>query len=265
MGVFGGVDVGQYEVFPCVIDTDRMELRFPDNARPIVQAVDWLSEQGVSGVAVDSPSAPNNGRLAQLLPQGTDINTNRRVAEFCLGIGGCYGTPAVVPDAEAHNSWMANGMRLFQGVSDSFGWPIDLGNGKGRLVETHPTYAFKALLGHQTNVVHNICKYSLDPQGVLRPKKITKGRRQRHNLLLLALEGLKFNIMSLQVPQWGERIDWVDATICALIACWRAMDPGRVRAIGDPKEGSIFLYFPAASYNLPDVPVTPPEFAGRDT
>jgi len=126
-----------------------------------------------------------------------------------------------MPEIGAHNGWMASGLDLYQQIGDRLTWVVDHGAGDGRLIETHPTYAFKEMG------------------------------------------------WDIHVPELSLRngIDWIDATICALVACWKSTRPQEVLAIGDDEEGSIFLRFPQTPYDLPDAPAlrpTPAEGPGGE-
>lgn len=261
--VFGGVDVGRDRFFLCELKLSPAlggpQLEFPPDALELEQAIAWLKQRRVAAVCIDGPPQPNTGALAARLPPTTDHNLARRVAEFQLGIGGCYGTPAVRPGPTANNAWMASSMDLYDYLARCMGYRIDLGDGDGQLFETHPTLAFKALLGCRVRTEQGLRKYRLDPLGTLRPKRTNAGRAQRISLLAQALNDLQVPVTDEVRARWRERVDWIDATICALIAAWRAQDGDQATPIGDPDEGSIYLHLPAQPMT-----VEPPPLAGAD-
>jgi hypothetical protein len=257
--VFGGVDVGQGHFFPCVLNLDTAlggpRLELATEPMDVVRTARWLLDKQVATVCIDGPPRPNNGELAMLLPQDTTCNTARRVAEFQLGIGGCYGTPAMRPVPGAANAWMASAMDLFDCLSRCMDCGIDLGDRVGQLIETHPTYAFKALIGNRTWLEHGLTRYRPDPLGNLRPKSTRAGRDQRISLLEQALARLNVPVTDEIRDCWKARVDWIDATICALMAAWRQLKGPETIPVGDDCEGSIYLHFPEDAYTLPPVAI----------
>lgn len=247
--VFGGIDVGQDRHFPCVLDLEAASLTFPDNPLSAQDTTQWLSERRPSSVAIDSPPRPNEGILRTLLPPGTTSQADRRVGEYRLYIGGWYGTPSRKPSAGEPQAWMASGMDLFATVAAGLNMRVDLGGGGGELLETHPTYAFKALVGHSATLAGNVERIKCDPGNRLRPKKRPAGHRQRIQLLEVALQDFGVKLTDEFRRKWL-RIDWVDSTVCALIAAWRELYPNEVVAVGDAREGSIYLRFPQTSFTI---------------
>ncbi|MEW4529078.1 DUF429 domain-containing protein [Maioricimonas sp. JC845] len=212
----------------------------------------WLQsfKKELDGACIDGPPCPNNGALARELPTDTPHNTDRRLTEFQLGIGGCYSTRREIPQEGASNYWMQSSFELFRELSQEFDWPIGKETGKGRLIETHPTYAFKALLGCELRCVEGIQRLRLDPKGVLRRKRSDIGKYQRLELLRQLASESGIGVDDATENRWRERIDWVDASICALMSYWHRSGRADLRAPGDPGEGAIFLRIPSCAFTL---------------
>lgn len=247
MGIAVGIDVGKSEHHCCALNLVAKTLQFAPKALDHAAALAWCSALKPAMICIDSPPRPNNGALSRRLPR-TKRNTLRRVAEFQLGIGGCYGTPAGKPQPNDSNAWMASGMNLFEAIADQQSWRIDLGTGHGELLETHPTYAFKALLGHTKRMDEGIERFELDAGKLLRSKHSNEGHSQRIELLKQALAPLGVIVGNEIEKRWASLIDWVDATICALMAIWRA--DHRAKPIGDASEGSIYVYVPEQPWTV---------------
>jgi hypothetical protein len=254
MSVHGGVDVGRAASFPCVIDLTRRQVRLPETGGDVPFTVAWLQDQGVESICIDAPPRPNNGALRRALPPKSKSSTKRRVGEFQLGIVGCYGTPDVRPDLHADNGWVARGMDLYDALLDAHpGWTIDLGTGSGELCETHPTYAFKALIAFEkTEVVGTIQRYRADRAGILQPKRPRSrgGHAQRVELLRHAFAELQISVSEEIETRWQKDIDFADAAVCALMACWRAQKRSDVIPIGDSSEGAIYVRTPKPSWTV---------------
>jgi len=166
------------------------------------------------------------------------------VAEFALRIYGCYGTPAQVPDVNSNQGWMARSMEVFGALRDHFGWGIDLGDGNGELSETHPTYAFKAMLGRNQGHTHgDITQWVVDPENLLAPKRPRNagGHAQRIALINQAFGQLDFPPNPRVQAHLEASIDHVDATLCALMALWKGEALNGLVPVGDPAEGSIYI------------------------
>ena len=232
--VFGGVDVGKDWHFPCVLDLQEGLLTFPERALDAEEVTRWLAGWKATSVAIDSPPAPNKGVLRSLLPAGTTSQSDRRVSEFCLNISGCYATPSRKPTSGEARAWMASGMELFSTLSSTLGMKVDLGSGEGELIETHPTYAFKALIGHTTATRDPLARIKCDPQSRLRPKRTLAGHGQRIQLLEAALQEIGVKVSDAVRQKWNI-IDWVDTTVCALVAAWRQLYRNQARPVGDAR------------------------------
>jgi len=256
---FGGIDVGQSVHFACVIDLAERRLLMAPAELNTHAVVDWMKQKCPDSIAIDSPTGPNTGILRAWAAARSKfgMQTDRRVAEFMLYISGVYGTPSALP-SNGTRAWMGAGFGLYRALQQGLGMSVDLGDGGGQLLETHPTYAFKACLGHQSlSEVGLGERFNCDPERILRPKRKTLGSNQRQQLLALALEELEIPVTPEHRRQWQQRIDWVDATICALIAAWRNYFPKQIRAVGDSREGSIWLRFPEQVFLLSNaLPVT---------
>ena len=239
-----GVDIGKHSSFACRIDLNNRTLSFPGRALDVNEIRDWYRNNKVSGICIDGPPNPNQGRLLQRLPEGLGYNTQRRVAEFALKIYGCYGTPDHIPAINSNQGWMASSMHLFNILQESFDWTIDLGNGLGELSETHPTYAFKALLGcNLGNTFGDITQRIVDPNNHLAPKRPRNagGHAQRIQLIRQAFHQMNFPMDDTSQAYLEASIDHVDATLCALMALWKGESLNGLVPIGDPAEGSIYI------------------------
>jgi hypothetical protein len=139
---------------------------------------------------------------------------------------------------------MQSSFDLFGLLSREFGWTIDKGNGVGQLIETHPTYAFKALLGYNRNEVLGIQRLRLDPQSRLRRKHSRAGHSQRIELLTALCAESGITIPDHLRQRWNQRIDWVDAAICAFMSYWQQTGNHQIESLGDLDEGAIFLQIP---------------------
>jgi hypothetical protein len=251
MTQFAGIDVGQNHTFSCVLDMDLRRFHYPQQALSLHETLAWIRGfKTLKGACIDGPPNPNNGALAQRLPHGTNLNTNRRLTEFQIGIGGCYSTRAVLPEIGASNYWMQSAFDLFQHLENELYWSIDKGGGIGQLIETHPTYAFKGLLGCIRNEVDGIQRLRLDPQARLRRKHSVEGRLQRIELLTAICGEIEIEITEELLQKWNQRIDWVDAAICAFMSHWQqTMNPELV-APGDLVEGAIFIRIPKIPFGI---------------
>ena len=239
MAVFCGVDVGQGRVFPVALDTSSTEIVLPAGPMQLSAAVAWLAERKPTSIAIDAPSMPNAGLLADPEYQKkhdidlAESRRSKRVAEWRLGIGGCYATPATKAECPP---WMQTGMDLFDGLK-AIGFRLDLGGG-GNLFEVHPTYGFKSAISIDQHGLRVRC----DARRWLGPKlpRGSKGHHQRIGLLRRLLapsiqwrDDLEARLMS--------SLDWTDALLAAALAMLR--DSGGTLHVGDPecREGGITI------------------------
>ncbi len=245
MTQFAGIDIGQCHTYSCVLDTKALAFHYPDDRMELQESVRWLRQfDQLQGGCIDGPPNPNKGRLAVHLPVNTVHNTDRRLTEFQIGIGGCYSTRLAPPQQGSTNFWMQSAFDLFQLLSTEFDWSINRGGGNGQLIETHPTYAFKALLGCNRNEVDGIQRLRLDPQSALRSKHSWEGRQQRIELLTTLCNELGLEICDSLLQKWNQRIDWVDAAVCAFMSYWQQSGHAQLESPGDPLEGAIYLRLP---------------------
>jgi hypothetical protein len=249
MTQFAGIDVGQGHTYSCVLDIESSTFHYPEQQLSLLATITWLqSFKKLKGACIDGPPNPNTGALARRLPLQTIHNTDRRLTEFQIGIGGCYSTRAAPPQQGATNFWMQSAFDLFQLLSAEFEWGINRGGGDGQLIETHPTYAFKALLGCNRHEVYGIQRHRLDPQSALRRKHSREGRQQRIELLTALCGEIGLEIGDNLLHKWNQRIDWVDAAICAFMSYWQQSGHAQLESPGDPFEGAIFLWIPSGAF-----------------
>jgi hypothetical protein len=235
---------------------------YPNASLSLPETLQWLQGfKNLKGGCIDGPPNPNTGALRDRLPRNTALNTNRRLTEFQIGIGGCYSTRNVPPNPGASNYWMQSSFELFGLLSQGFGWTIDKGNGGGQLIETHPTYAFKALLGCNRNEVHGIQRLRLDPQSRLRRKHSPAGHSQRIELLTALCDESEIVITDELQERWSHRIDWVDAAICAFMSYWQQTGNHQIESPGDLDEGTIFLRIQQQPLQVNGNPVAAPVHA----
>lgn len=260
MSQYGGVDIGKHKSYACHIDLAKKVIKFPDMALGNDAIRDWFNSNPVKSICIDGPPQPNQGLLKKQLPPKSSYDSNRRIAEFRLLIYGCYGTPDNKPDG----NWMANSMDLFGLLRDSFNWTIDYGVGSGELLETHPTYAFKSLIGCESgNRYGDIQQIVVDPKRLLGPKRPRNagGHSQRIDLLTQCFAQLNFEIPKRTESKWESSIDYVDATMCALVALWRDERLNNMLAVGDPIEGAI--YIPQHEHPIVVASLAPVEYAPK--
>lgn len=251
MGRYAGIDIGSAHTYSCVLDTDSRQFHYPNARMDLEETVKWLGGfDRLDGGCIDGPPNPNTGQLAILLPVSTKHNTNRRYTEFKLSIGGCYSTRAEPPNPGATNFWMRSAFDLFQLLEGEFGWSINRGGQDGPLIETHPTYAFKALLGCNRNVVDGIERLRLDPNSSLRRKHSSAGHQQRIELLTALCAEIDLGISDILFQKWNQQIDWVDAAICAFMSSWQQSGHHELESPGDSSEGAIFLRVPKKPFTV---------------
>jgi hypothetical protein len=241
MRTYCGIDVGERKLFAAVIDVDDarvVEVQFAETAS-IDEVIDWVADRGSEAVGIDAPPGPNLGflndpRMRQKLGIAKPPeNTDRRVAEYRLGIGGCYSTRSKEGSA---SGWMRTGFRVYHELEGRTGLQIDRGAG-GAIFEIHPTYGFRSLLG----VEHNGDRLRCDPHGLLRPKnpRGCPGHRQRVSMLISLLEHFgKATDGSLKTRLEGS-IDRTDALLGALLGFLR--DRKQTISVGINPEGAIHL------------------------
>lgn len=268
MTQFAGIDIGRNHTYSCVLDIEQGMFHYPDHQMNLNETVDWLDrfwKNKLKGGCIDGPPNLNNGTLGQQLPEDTNHNTNRRLTEFQIGISGCYATPAVPPQPGAHNDWMLSAFNMFGLLSNRFGWNIEKGldrsqeRNHGQLIETHPTYAFKALLGCNHTNVDGIQRLRLDPQAKLRRKSTQEGWQQRIELLTRLCNETGLEVGDLLLQKWNQRIDWVDAAICAFMSYWQQTRPEELISPGTPKEGAIYLRIPPQPFDVTRHDIAPRE------
>jgi hypothetical protein len=241
MAVSCGIDVGRHAFHCALLDTQQRTIRWPDSPLVFETTLTWVTQAVPDRIAIDSPPGPNRGVLGSPVFQSRyGINrgrggTNRRVAEWRLGIGGCYATPAV---QEAAPAWMQAGMRLFRALSQA-GYATNWGRSEAPVLEVHPTYGFRSLLTLEETDNRIRC----DVAQVLRPKMPvgSLGHRQRIGLLgaLLTRWGVELDTESKH--RIGGSLDWTDAL---LAACLGALHyEGQTLVAGDDGglEGGIHL------------------------
>jgi hypothetical protein len=229
---FCGIDVGQAVLYPVVLDLRERRLAMPPRPLRAAEAVEWVGRNEPLAIAIDSPSRPNRGLLANAryrarheieLKSGAD----RRVCEWRLGIGGCYSTRARRRDCQP---WMRTGMKLFAAFAQQ-GFEIDTGAG-GSLFEVHPTYGFRSLLGIEQDGLRVRCKR-------LAPKRRvgSLGHEQRLGLLAALLRRWRVRLD----PRAATSLDWTDAILGAALAALRA--EGRTLSVDAPgeNEGAVVL------------------------
>ena len=240
---FGGVDVGPTRHFPCVVDLERRVLDYPHTPLAEAECVRWLRERRPAVVAIGAPPRLNAGLVSELYGEPP----LRRLAERCLLVGGCYGVPQRAEELCGPRSFMASGMALYRALAEALDGQVDLGGGDGRLLETQPALAFRALCGHADSAEGRM---QLDPRGLLGCQHTQHGRRGRIELLRQGLHELGLDV-DRWVDRWARRIDWADATVAALVAAWRVHRPADVVQLGDEREGSITLRLADWSAHLP--------------
>jgi hypothetical protein len=236
---FCGIDVGERLVFPAVLDLSSREVLWPPGKLDPRTVVPWVDARMPEAIAIDASARPSRGLLAdpayrerhgiRLGRSGAD----RRVCEWRLGIGGCYSTRR---SPHACAGWMRTGFDLFAAF-EALGRRVDLGLG-GDLVEVHPTYGFRSLLGACDEGLRVRC----DPERRLAPKS---PRGSRGHLQRIALASALLRAWSVDPrphrPRLAASLDWTDALLAACLAALRS--EGRTRLVGDPGgiEGGIVL------------------------
>ena len=251
MGQFAGIDIGSAHTYSCVLDTYSRAFHYPADRMGLEEKVKWLRGfDQLYGGCVDGPPNPNTGQLANLLPVPTKHNTDRRLTEFKIGIGGCYSTRSEPPTPGATNFWMRSAFDLFTLLEREFDWSINQGGQDGSLIETHPTYAFKALLGCNRTMVDGIERLRLDPKSLLRRKHSKAGHQQRIELLTALCAEIDLTIGDDLLQRWNQRIDWVDAAIGAFMSSWQQSGLDELESPGETSEGAIFLRIPKTPFTV---------------
>jgi hypothetical protein len=252
MGTYCGIDVGERKLFAAAIGVDDARVvgvQFAET-ESVEEVIGWVADRGSVAVGIDAPPGPNLGFLNDpgmrqaLGITTTPENTDRRVAEYRLGIGGCYSTRS---EEGAASGWMRTGFRVYSELERRTGLQIDRGT-CGAIFEIHPTYGFRSLLGVERNGDRLRC----DPCGLLRPKnpRGCPGHRQRIEMLasLLAHFGMTTDD-SLKARLEGS-VDRTDALLGALLGFLRDRD--RTISVGIYPEGAIHLVEPTRLGELAD-------------
>lgn len=223
MQTFVGIDVGATKLFGASIHYDdggNSQIAFPSSVVPAEVCV-WTSGLIPEAIGIDSPS-------------GTSLDkAGRRDVERQLGIGGCYATPS---SEEGMPPWMRQGLATYRSVATALGASDSLHDGSGRLFETHPTYAFKSLLGVRDAEGRITC----DPDRRLLPKRPRRkgGHAQRVQLLVRLASHFGISIEP-HFDRLKSNIDDVDALLAAFMGLLRWK--GLTRSVGNPSEGTISI------------------------
>ncbi len=256
MPQFAGIDIGKQHTFSCVLDADKRTFVYPRERMSLDETLDWLQTfEGLQSACIDGPPNCNTHRLAELLPNDTQFLTDKRLTEFQIGIGGCYSTPSQTPCSGATNEWMLSSFEIFDRLQKRWGWNIDRGgSARGQLIETHPTYAFKALLGCTKSTIEGIERWKLDPKNRLRRKHSKEGHNQRLELLKKLCDEMCLTVDDALLTKWKSRIDWADAAICAFMSCWHQTSHPELQCPGDENEGAIYLRIPSVEMEVAKSP-----------
>jgi hypothetical protein len=252
--IFGGVGVSEDQYFPCVLNFDESsqhpQLRFPDKGTDLVECVRWLKSENASTICIDGPPFQYRGLLGKKLPADCDENRERRLAEFSLGIGGELVESRTASGTVASKSKLTNANKLFDGLARCLGVSIDLGDGEGELIETDANQAFQALVGFIESEAYGLKTCRTDPEGRLLSGATNEGFNQRIKLVERAMKTLGSEVLPEVRMVWNRGLEWVDASISAIVAAERWLNPGDVRSFGDPREGAIHLYMPMEKFPL---------------
>lgn len=256
MSAFAGIDIGDGHTYSCVLDLSSKTFIYPECRMSLEETLSWLGRfPELKGACIDGPPQTNTGVLERWL-KDTGQNTNKRLTEFQIGIGGCYSTPMDCPKKGATNYWMNSSFGMFALLEKQFGWSINMGGGQGELIETHPTFAFKAILGCKVTTENEITRYKPDPQSMLRKKHSQAGKAQRVELLERLCSNVGILLGKEIIEKWNTRIDWIDAAICALMSCWKNQNRPGLIAPGDPNEGAIYLWSPETPESVTSYPTS---------
>jgi hypothetical protein len=233
-----GIDVGERLSFACSLDTDAMQVFWPAGPLATTPIAEWVIGQRPALIAIDSPPAPSKGVLGALVRAGLDVGTgglNRRVAEWRLGIGGCYATPA---EESAAPAWMQSGMAIYRALA-SRGLPVDLGNPDAPVFEVHPTYGFRSLVELEQHGPRILC----DPRRLLRPKRPvgSVGHLQRIQLLKDLLGRWQVRLDEDSRGRVSTSLDWTDGLLAACLAALRGEHLTVVAGDDDGIEGRLHL------------------------
>lgn len=241
MAVGCGVDVGERAYYAACLDTAERAIRWPAGPMGVEATVAWVAQAGPQRIAIDSPPRPHRdllGSATYRAQHGVQLgrgSPNRRVAEWRLGIGGCYATPGI---EEAAPGWMRSGMRLYRAFTEA-GYELNLGRSAAPLLEVHPTYGFRSLLSLDVEAGRVWC----DRDGLLRPKLPVGsiGHRQRVALLQRLLTRWNVLLDSASVQRVCASLDWADALLAACLAVLHLEGLTAVAGDAEGVEGGIQL------------------------
>ena len=157
MGTYCGIDVGERSSSPRPSRSTHarvVEAQFAETAS-IDEVIGWVADRGAeASVGVDDPPGPNLGFLAdpekrqKLGITKPPKNTDRRVADYQLGIGGWYSTPS--SEARRARPGCGRVSRSIASWRGGTGVQIDRGDG-GAIFEIDPTTASAITLGVEHN------------------------------------------------------------------------------------------------------------------
>jgi len=198
----------------------------------------FLSAQTSALVAINAPANPNRGlvrKSVEIQTPGHLRGSDLRLAEQELRQLGIHvsATPARESLCPA---WLQMGFALHRELSGLGFKPYPTQDAAWQVMETHPHAAFCALAGCQPL-----------------PKPTLEGHLQRQVLLFdkgLGIEDpmnffeeiTRHKLMRGSLPlEFVYASDELDALVAAYIACLAGTEPGTLTAVGDKREGQIFL------------------------
>ena len=245
MGTYCGIDVGERKLFAAAIEVDDarvVEVQFAETAS-IDEVIGWVADRGAEAVGVDAPPGPNLGFLAdpekrqKLGITKPPKNTDRRVADYQLGIGGWYSTPS---SEGAAQGWMRTGFQVYRELAGRTGLQIDRGDGGGDLRDP-PDLRLPLITGRRAQWRPLEVR---SPQAAqAEESERVRGHRQRVEMLIILLEHFgKTTDDCLKTRLEGS----IDRTGCPLLGALLGFLRHRKQTIsvGIDPEGAIHLVDP---------------------
>ena len=235
---FVGIDLsgGRSPLSYAAFDQDRQLTALAGGE--MEEVLKFLGDQPSVLVAVNAPPNPNRGLVRQSVEKqtpghlrGSDLRlAEQELRKLSIHVSATPGREFLCP------AWLQMGFALHQELSGLGFKPYPTQDAARQVMETHPHAAFCALIGSQPL-----------------PKPTLEGRLQRQVILFdkgLGIEDpmnffeeiTRHKLMRGSLPlEFVYASEELDALIAAYIAYLAGTEPGTLTAVGDKREGQIFL------------------------